>query len=699
MSTQFFERQDRARANTGWLVTLFTVAVVGLVGASAAVGLAVGMVLAEKGAREAQARQVGLSRPDNLSRPGSPQSTDRRPVDAGSAQVSPWLISAAFAGTTAAVILIGSFYQVTLLRWGGGTRVAESVGGTQLTPDTSDPAERRLLNIVEEMAIASGTPVPPVYLLDESAVNAFAAGYTPGDAVIGVTRGALEQLNREQLQGVIAHEFSHVFNGDMRLNINMIGTLHGILLLSLIGHMLFRSIYFVGGSRSSRSDRGQGGVVIAMAASGLALIIIGAVGSFVGGLIKAAVSRQREYLADASAVQFTRNPAGIAGALKRIGGFSRGGRLQHPNASMASHMYFAQGVFEGLTGLLATHPPLERRILALEPNWDGNFPEVSAAEPSSEPRVAAHAVAGLAGASGFAGAGESQPASQSGASRQSVSSAALMAAASEAGLGGVDHQEQASEFLRRLDPVLLDAAHETYSARALVLALLVDEDESIRRKQFAELERLISTDVVELTRKLLPKVTAMSDAARLPLVDLALPMLKMMTIPQYSTFIAAFEALVKADDRLSVFEWTLSQVLIRHLRSQYVASGATVTLYHRLGKLGHEVSVLLSVLAWTGQRGDEVGPAFAAGAERLPGVSLRLLERSECSLAALEQALTRLSRASGHRRWEVLSACAAVVCADGIVKVREAELLRGIADLLECPMPPLVGEIEHNVPS
>ncbi len=655
MSTQFFDRQDTARGNTFWLIILFVAAVIGLVGATSVAGYAIGTLAADSGYGQRGGRQPH------------------------GAEVDPLALAGVFGVATAIVIVLGSLYQITALRLGGGTRVAEGVGGRQIHGDTRDAGERRLMNIVEEMAIASGTPVPPVYVLEEQAINAFAAGYRPGDAVIGVTRGAMEKLNREQLQGVIAHEFSHIFNGDMRMNIRMIGILHGILLLGLIGHMLLRSVYYTGGhrSRSSDSNRGDGRITLLLAVSGLILIVAGSIGSFIGGLIKAAVSRQREFLADASAVQFTRNPDGIAGALKRIGGFSRQGRLEHPNAGMASHMYFAQGVFEGLTGLLATHPPLPERIKALDPSWDGTFDE------SSGTRRQVSSQRQPLGASGFAGPEQPQ-----------VPLPAVMEAVDYVGAPAAQHQQYSAMLLQEIDPELVDAAHEAYSARALVLALLLDADQEMRQMQLAVLRKMISADVVTLTGKLYPKVAVAPDAARLPLVDLSLPMLRTMTAPQYQTFSRALEAMIKADQRLTIFEWTLSRVLLRHLRGQYVPSPSTATHYHRLNRLNREVSVLLSTLARVGHSGRDVESAFQIAAGHLSGLRLTLLPASECSFGALDEALEKLARASAHCCAELLSACAASVSADGIVKVKEAELVRGIADLLDCPMPPLVGKLE-----
>lgn len=683
MSTQFFERQDTARTNTIWLVVLFAIAVLGMVALTSSLGFAVGMAMDGNAPTE--------------SREGPRE------------KINPWLVALIAGVATLVVIFFGSLYQVTALRFGGGTRVAETVGGKQILGDTQDPAERRLMNIVEEMAIASGTPVPPVYLLEEQAINAFAAGYMPGDAVIGVTRGAVDTLSRDELQGVVAHEFSHILNGDMRMNIRMIGILHGILLLGLIGHILLRSIHFMGGR--SNDDKGRAGILMAMVIGGIALIIIGGIGSLIGGLIKAAVSRQREYLADASAVQFTRNPSGIADALKRIGGLSSHGMLKHPNAGIASHMYFAQGVYEGLTGLLATHPPLEKRIRAIEPNWDGGAASVKTRRPSSQTaapagggrRGAASAIGGAA--AGFAGGGLAQPVAggdqagdqkRFGGKDDDVSLPAVLSAAEQIGAPEMAHRQYSARLLKEIDPTITAAAHEPYSSRALVLALLINEEPQVRDAQYEMLQRMISEDVVVLTRKLVVKVAQIPAAARLPLVDLSLPMLRTMTAPQYQTFSNAFEAMVRADNRLSIFEWTLSQVLVRNLRRQYVPAASTATLYHRLPKLADELSLLLSILARVGQQGDDVQHAFTSAAEQLPDVSLRLLPSGECSFAKLDEALAKLARASVHRRGEILKACAASVCADGIVKIREAELLRGIADLLDCPMPPLIGKIERT---
>jgi Zn-dependent protease with chaperone function len=364
MSTNFFENQDAARRNTKRLVTLFCLAVIAIAGMLYLLAVLL----------------TGVEQPD---------------PSTGQTVISPlwWQPDLALGVAIATVVVVGggSLYKIAQLR-GGGAVVAEALGGALIPPGTRDSDERRLLNVVEEMAIASGIPAPPAYLLkDEQGINAFAAGFAPSDAVIGVTRGCVQKLSRDELQGVIAHEFSHILSGDMGLNIRLMGVIHGILIIGIIGYFLLRSSLYSGSGRRSSSRDNSG---MAIVAAGLGLMVIGFLGTFFGNLIKASVSRQREFFADASAVQFTRNPDGIAGALKEIAGYEGGSILANPNAPEASHLYFSQGLRGGLQMLFATHPPLEERIRRLDPSWQaGTRPARSRAG-----RAAATGTAGFAAA-------------------------------------------------------------------------------------------------------------------------------------------------------------------------------------------------------------------------------------------------------------------------------------------------------------
>ncbi len=352
----FFQQQDAARRNTSYLVAVFILAVlVIIVLLYAVIGLFITYLTLEGGG------------------------------DPAEVLLNPALLLGVPVGVIA-IVGLGTGYKVVQLAATGGGGVASSLGGRLLPPDATDPVERKILNVVEEMSIASGVPVPDVYLLDRDAsINAFAAGWRSDAAVVGVTRGAVERLTRDELQGVMAHEFSHVLNGDMRLNLRLIGIVHGILVIGLIGYYIMR-VTGRGAVYRSSNRRNNAGGQLAMLALGAAIFVIGYAGMFAARLIKAAVSRQREYLADASAVQFTRNPDGIAGALSKIGGASEGSRLASPNVEQASHLLFAQGL--SLSSLLATHPPLRERIRRLQPSWDGNYarPQPPVA-PTPQPRA------------------------------------------------------------------------------------------------------------------------------------------------------------------------------------------------------------------------------------------------------------------------------------------------------------------------
>jgi len=644
MATDFFQRQDAARRSTKWLVVMFLLGTLGVVAGTTLVAY-VAAASAQK------------YRPVD----------DYQRFDHNGADVDEVTVSLFAGAATALLIGGGTLFRVAQLRAGGGASVAEGLRGRRVYPDTKDPVERRLLNVVEEMALASGVPAPPVYLLsEEEGINAFAAGYSPSDAVVAVTRGCAEQLKRDELQGVVAHEFSHILNGDMRLNIRLIGVLYGILLLGLTGRIILRHMRFSHGS-SRKDAKGR----LAVAAIAAALVVLGYIGTLIGGLIKAALSRQREYLADASAVQFTRNPGGLAGALKRIGARVGGSRLNAANAAEASHMYFAAGVWEGLTNLTATHPPLENRIRRLDPQWDGKFPP--ALKTKQPPTEFAEHAAGLVG-----GAMETIPVS------------VVAQAANQVGQPTDEHRIYAAALVQSLPPLVLQSAREPYGARAVLFGLLADRNPAIREKQLRRLRELVPQDVNDITLKLLPLIDGLDVRARLPLVDLSLPALRAMSPPQYQQFSACFKEFVRADDRLGLFEWTLYRILRRHLRPQFEETVLPQIKYYGLQRLGRQCSVLLSTLAHADSRGQDAAAAVARGAAKLPNVAVELLPPEECGLEPLSQALDDLSHVADKKRKHVVAACAACICADREVTVAEAELLRGVCDMLDCPMPPLL---------
>jgi hypothetical protein len=420
----------------------------------------------------------------------------------------------------------------------------------------------------------------------------------------------------------------------------------------------------------SRSRKGDG--LIHVLFIGLAFIVVGFIGLLFGNLIKAAVSRQREYLADASAVQFTRNPEGIAGALKRIGAAVFGSKLISPCAAEASHMYFA----EGLSSMFATHPPLANRIRRIDPQWDGKYPAAIPAGAVAE--IAADDTRGFVGGA---------PLDHLDVLHKPVSVQVVQHAAEQVANPTETHREYVRELIAAMPQTVVDAAHEPYGARAVIYASLLDRDADVRAAQLRALEQLADENVFELTLRLVPAVSRLDVRARLPLVDMTLPALRALSPAQYQDFTRCFIQLVQADERLGLFEWTLHQILLRHLRPQFEPIRPRPIKYYGLQPLGKQCSTLLSALARASQHDDRV--AFEAGARHLGEVPLQLLPL-DVSLNSLQDALYELAQAAPKLRQRLVDASAACICADAAVKVQEAELLRAICDMLDCPMPPLL---------
>ena len=641
MATDFFERQDVARRNTTRLVILFVLAVLALI-------VSIDLLLAATMGYLGRNPETGA-------------------VD-WTLAADPRVLSLAVVGTLI-VAGGGTLFKIAQLR-GGGQVVAEQLGGRLLNPDSAVPSEQQLLNVVQEMAIASGTPTPPVYLLDhEAGINAFAAGFTPSDAVIGVTRGAVEGMTRDELQGVIAHEFSHILNGDMRLNIRLIGLLHGILIIGILGYFVLRMAAFSGaGRRSSRQE----GSPLPLMALGAGLMAVGLFGTLFGNLIKAAVSRQREFLADAAAVQFTRQPAGIAGALKRIGGVTAGSGIQSPNAPEASHMFFGRAT-GGLSGLFSTHPPLAERIRRIDPSWDGTLPEGPPAQS------ARHSVAGAAAFAGDA------------VSAGSTASAGVPTVDQVGQPAGEAHLQYAARLVKSLPAQLVSAAHEPYGARALVYALLLNHKAAPRQRQLAHLKEAADPGVYEETLRLMPLVEQLDMRARLPLLDISLPALRSLVPAQYDLFKQNVAVLVQADNEIDMFEWSLHRILLHELQAHFVKRSPPRVRYHTLASVRAHSELLLSVLAYAGHRDLESARHGFEQAKRilgLPDVYLRPVD--DLKFTALDAALAALEETAPKVKRQLLRAAVTCIAADRTVTATEAELLRAVSASLGCPMPPFI---------
>lgn len=597
----------------------------------------------------------------------------------------------AVSGVVSAIIGGASLFQISKYRKGGGTLVAQLLGGRLVVSSTKDLQERRLLNVVEEMAIASGVPVPSVFVLEEDGINAFAAGYGIDDTVVAVTKGCLNTLDRDELQGVIAHEFSHILNGDMKLNLRLTGILHGLHVLAVIGYTLLRAL---GSSKSSRRRSSSssndkkggngGGILFVIFLASLAFLVFGFLGRIIGMLIQRAFSRQREFLADASAVQFTRNPEGVAGALKKIGGFTDRSYIRSEKAQEVSHMFFADGFRSKFSSLMSTHPDLVTRIQRIDPAFRGQFPRVTvncrASQSDAEQKM-------------FAAAASTRNAGTGG---EPVFSVKREAAIKSVGTLKPEHVAYAAGLFASMPSELVEATRDTYSARSVIHVLLISDDQNVARNQIDKLASLLSSHEFSETKKLLSFKSRITSKHRLAFVELALPSLGQMSPMQYLDFLKVVRALMEADNKIDAFEFVVRQFIKR----QYdrVCGKGVPGSSRTASQMRSEVSLLLSTLARQGASGDEAlaqeafrkGIArFASAAGLSPATTFISPEKPE-NFLALDKAVDVISRGNVRCRRSVMEACIQCVMHDEKVTVEEFELIRAVGEMMGIPVPPHV---------
>jgi len=633
VALNFFEHQDRARRQTRRLTVIFILAVITIVAAIDGVLLLVaGMSVREPAAA---------------------------PLSLGALVQANLPLLTGGAVTTLLVIGLASLFKITTLRAGGG-QVARQLGGTLVDSDPRDANRRRLRNVVEEIALASGVPVPEIYVLEQEAgINAFAAGYSPSDAAVAVTRGALEKLDRNELQGVIAHEFSHILNGDMRINIRLMGALFGILLLALIGRRVLIH------ARFGRSDKNGAAVVLVA----FGLMAIGYIGLFFGRWIKAAVSRQREYLADASAVQFTRDPDGIAGALKKIAVYSDASYL-NTDTEEVSHMLFGNGQ---RMALLSTHPPLNERIARVDPDF----------RPEGLERLAASILAQQARRRKRADGDREQ-------AERKVSGRAFDVGRmfEQIGRPDWDRMLMAAALAASLPRDVRRAAHSTEWAPEVLFYTLLDRDETLREQQLLLIAQRMGADSEAQVRALLQAAGLPAAAQRLPLLEIAFPALKRRPPEFVKQVLETVKALTGADGRVDVFEFLLARVISQHLWESYNPHRVKLAGSKNLTACRQEAQRVMAVLARHGQEGEAAAlAAFRAGCEALGFEAGASLPATDDWAEALDSALPLLDRLKPAEKARLVDALAAVVLHDGRMLPPELELLRVTCDLIHVPLP------------
>ena len=573
----------------------------------------------------------------------------------GKVMRDPAVIGGSFLAIGAVTVLPALWKYVTL--GGHGSKVAEALGGVRIYPSTHDPNERKVMNVVEEMAIASGMPVPPVYLIRDPSINAFAAGTSIRDAALGITTGAIEQLSRDELEGVMAHEFSHIFHGDMRINLRAMAAIFGMIALGYVGYFLLRTAPRGGG----RKNNGAAGIAL----FGLALAAVGAIGTFFGRLMQAAISRQREFLADATAVQYTRNPAGIAGALRKIARL-HDPTLAIPQASQFNHFFFTEGV----RTWLASHPPLPERIRRIEMMAGGALPE----GPTRPVRSAS------AGGSHVRVPEPSVPAG----------SAAAGIAQAFAGIGSIDRAriDAAHLALERTPELLRAAAHDPMGARAVVYACLVADADG---RADAKLDAIRASDpaAADECREMCGVMRGVPKRMRLSLVEVACGALAALPLSEYQSFRAVVANIMRADSRIELFEWTVAQILRSRVEDRFRAESARPAIDRATlqSVQSHAVALLGLVACTTGKDPPDAELALAAGLSAIGFGAARLPDSSRRSLDALSAALDALDGLKPSERGRLLSACVTVAVHDGNVRDDEVFILRAIAERLAVPLP------------
>ena len=687
----FFAAQELRRKKTKWLVLMYLAAVAATIlgiYAVAELGLSVG-VPAESG---------GDPR-------GGYESSNLH------FQFHPWLLGVV---ALANLIVIGgaSLFKINELR-SGGHHIAAQMGGVRVPRSTTDPDLKRLLNVVEEMALASGISVPPVYVMEhEPGINAFAAGYTPADAVIGVNRGTLNLLNRDELQGVIAHEYSHILNGDMRINIRLIGLLFGIQTIAMIGYFFLRSMGTRGRRRSRNNEgEGSGGFILAMA---IALLVFGYIGQFFARLIKASISREREFLADASAVQFTRYPEGIGGALKVIAATKGGSVIHSDEAEELSHMFFADCFSPSFARIFATHPELPKRIAKLEPDFDGNYSAWFAirhqiAEQRKRKRLAAKREKRELSSS-ISPLGQMFP--QAIVDRFPIDPVLLLSA-----IGNPERADvsRSRALIRHLPEEIKVATRNPFSARCVAFAMLASDVPALREQQLELLAANENQATVETTHRLLDSIGKLHLIFRLPVMELIQGSLADLSVQQYPKFRNTIEQLVQLDRKTSLFEFVVRHHLLMHLDRRFNYRERPKVKYARASDVKQEIEMMLSAFASASVSGSvmetntQPDDAVVLEAYRL---SMQVAgfgdaNESQAQLAPweieqLESCMQTLHHASPQLKKTFLHAAAVLITYDHEITVAEAEFFRAVAESLDCPVPVLAAgraELSTNDPT
>lgn len=568
-----------------------------------------------------------------------------------------------------AFMSVASFYKLITLS-SGGSAIAESLGGQVISRNSSNAQHKLILNVVEEMAIASGIPVPKIYVLNERGINAFAAGWKVTNAVIGITQGALDTLSRDELQGVIAHEFSHIFNGDMKINIRLIAILHSILIIGQMGEFALRSLRY--GSSSNSSRKGNAKAFVVILGLGLAMTIVGYSGTFFGRWIKSLISRQREYLADASAVQFTRNNLGIANALKKIGGSHYGSGISYASANEYSHGYFALSDLRGSFFSFSTHPPLNDRIKRILPSWNGEF--ITVKNP-------------------YAKQDELHQKELHKAQKESLAKTIAINGALQSvnHIGQINnHQiDLAKQWQQSVPDFITLYSKEPNEAQLLIFALLLHKDSSVLNSQLALIEQAYKGQTKKV-KWVSEQLKTLDTAYDINTIDMVLPSLQLMSKQQFQEFSSLIKKLIKADDKIDLKEWIIQRMLLQHLKEYLGLRKKALSSLFVIGSARHAIETVLSLLSYIEHSTkEEAKLSFDIAKKSIGASAFQHLEKKALTLKTLDKAVDQLEQLKPPLKQKFLNAAIHCIAHDGEIKKQSYELLRAIASCIDTPLPPI----------
>lgn len=665
----FFEHQEQAERKTFRLVVLYTLAVVLTF---CAVHLLVSFIYAVA-AENIQEDEYG-------------RHFDSDEESLISAVTNPILLLADF-GVVVLIIGGGTLYKISELKGMGGDGIAQSFGGVRISPTNASLKEKRLLNIVDEMSIASGIHVPNVYVLrNEQGINAFAAGFTANTSVVAVTQGALDYLTRDELQGVLAHEFSHILHRDTYLNLKLIGILFGLEILAMLGYILLRCTPNV--VVTDRDDKGSGSaIVVVMLVLGIGLFVIGLIGQLFANIIRAAISRQREFLADASAVQYTRNPDGIAGALKKIGS-SVGAQISNNNAISASHIFFGNALSPGFfSHLFDSHPNLTTRIKRIDPSFRGDYPKtiqkvVDYTNVNDSVPKKPNPLDELAKRFPLPPMGGNTGTPISG-------GAAAVAAAILSSAGEVTENKLrvADALLEKIPQTVSDAMFNRFGAIGALLAVLLDTDPKLREMEVLFLQENLDADTYAQTLQIADALKGSSDSVKIPIVQKAFPFLRNLSKSDYLHLRRTIDKLMKFDGRIDILEFTIAGFVVNDLDIYFQLAPPAPEKYSDPKQIAEPFRKVASFMAYAGSSDQsECAKAFSDAARSL-GIQAEILPKSACVPSEFSNSVKMLTFSSKQLRQKILTALYSCITSDGYINEREGELIRAVTAHFQCPMP------------